>query len=203
MQRTLLLVAAGALVVAPATAHAAKAKPKPKPKPLPLCLSVVDEKGDSGLASTPSNDPSLDLTNVRFSTANNALVTTFTVDKWSDRPLAAAGNRFQTTFTVAGKVVDVYYKTSPTRNEEANAFYQQGVRVDGTFVTDAVTATISGNTIAVAVKLTTLKSAVGATVQGAKATAVEAVAMGSYVATNQPWDEVTTPASFVVGGACR
>jgi hypothetical protein len=202
VQRTVLALVAGTLIVAPATAHAA-AKPKPKPKPLPLCLTVADAKGDSGLEGTPTGDPALDLTSVRFSTADNSLVTTFTVDKWADRPTASAGNRFQATFTVAGKVVDIYYKNSPTREQEANAFYQQGIRVNGTFVTDAVTAKVSGNAIAVSVKLNVLKSAVGATVQGAKATAISGTAMGSYVATNEAWDKAETPGSFVVGGACR
>lgn len=203
MKRIVLVALAAGLVAMPVPAAMA-AKPKPKPKPIPACVTYTDPAGDSGLEGLAGNDPALDLTKVRFSTVDNAFVTQMTVTKYAERPTIGAGNRFQVTFTVNGKVVDVYYKIGPLREHEANAFYQQGVRVDGTFVHDAVSGSVKENTVTIAVKLNMLKSAVGKAVEGARATDVVATAYASLVATNEPWDTAAAPASgFVVGQVCK
>jgi len=198
--RTVLAVVAGALVAPPATVDAVA-----KPKALPRCLTVADAAGDAGLNElAQSNDPSLDLVAVRFPAAADAsFLTAFTVAEWADRPVTGVGHRFQVTLTVAGRVVDVYYKSGPARAQEAELFYQQGVRVDGVFKSDAVTATRKGNTLTVAVKLGVLRTAVGTRVEGVRATGVTATTWSSYVATNTEVDAVTTKAPLVLGGTCR
>lgn len=201
MKRIVLVAVAAGLIAAPVPAAFAK----PKPKPLPACTQYTDPAGDSGAEGvTPLNDPALDITKVRFSTADSAFVTQLTLSKFADRPTLGTGSRYQVTFTVDGKVVDVYWKTGPAREQEANAFYQQGVRVDGTFVHDAVSGSVKENVVTIAVKLNMLKSAVGKKVEGARATDVEAYAWSSYVGTNVPWDTAAAPASgFVIGQLCR
>lgn len=206
-KRVLVALAVATLVAVPVTGAGAtsphgKAKGKPKPPPLPKCLTYADPAGDSGLAPG-TTDPALEITSVRMSTAaDRSLLTAITVAKYADRPLLGAGNRFQVSFTAAEHLIDVYYKLGPARDAERNAFYQSGVRVDGTFVTDAVTAAVKGNTVTLAVKLATLRGAAGKAVEGAKATGITAYAMSSYVATNETWDKAVAPGSFTIGGAC-
>jgi len=200
MKRIVLAALAAGLVAGPIPAAVAK----PKPKPLPACPSVTDPAGDSGLAGQAAlNDPAQDLTKVRFSTVNSAFTTEMTLKKYADRPMFGAGNRFQVTFTVEGKVVDVYWKMGPAREQEANVFYQQGVRVDGVFIHDAVTGSVKGDVVTIAVKLNMLKSAVGKKIEGARATDVVASAYTSFVATNEPWDDAEMPAGFVFAQACK
>lgn len=201
MSRIVLAAVAASLLAAPAPAAVAK----PKPKPPPLCVTFTDPASDSGPSGTVvTNDPALDVTKVRLATVDKALVTQITVAKFGERALFGTGTRFQVTFTVAEKVVDVYFKTGPAREYERNAYYQQGVRVDGEFVHDAVTGSVSGDTVSIAVKLTMLKSAVGKKVEGVRATDVGITTYSSYVAQNLVWDRAPGPASgFVVGAACR
>jgi hypothetical protein len=196
------VLAAVVVAVAAAPAPAAIAKPKPK---IPACTTISDPAGDSGPGAAgvaPLNDPTLDITKVRFSTVDKALVTTFTVGKYANRPTAGTGNRYQVAFDLDGKLVEIYWKDGPLREHEANAFYQQGVRVAGTFVHDGVKGTAKGNTVTMSVKLTMLKSAVGSKVEGARAENVRAQALSSYVAQNFAWDTADGP-GFVVGATCR
>ena len=201
MKRIVLVAVAAGLVAAPVPAAVAK----PKPKPLPACVQYADPTGDSGAEGlTPLNDPALDITKVRFSTVDSAMVTQISLSKYVDRPTLGTGGRYQVTFNLDGKVVDIYWKNGPAREEEANAFYQQGVRVDGTFIHDGVAGSVKDNVVTLAVKLTMLKSAVGSKVDGARATEVEAYAWSSYVGTNLPWDTAAAPASgVVIGQLCK
>lgn len=200
MKRTVLAVVALGLVAVPVPAAVAK-----KAKPLPACVQYTDAAGDSGARGvTALNDPALDITKVRFSNVDKSLVADISLSKYALRPNAGVGARYQLTFTVDGKVVDVYWKNGPLREHEANAFYQQGVRVNGTFVHDGVKGSVRENVVTLAVKLTMLKSAVGSTVEGVKATDVRAIAMSSYVGTNESWDTAPAPASgFTIGQVCR
>jgi len=202
MKRAVLMAAALAVVAAPAPAAIAKSKPK-----IPACFSFADAANDSGPGvpgAAPAGDPTMDLVNVRFSTVDKALVMQLKVGSYANRPKHAVGNRYQVRFDVDGKNVEIYWKDSPVRNEEANAFYQQGVRVDGTFKHDGVTGKASGNLVTMSVKLTMLKSAVASKVEGVRAGNVSALAMSSYVAQNLTWDTATGPESgFVIGGACK
>lgn len=199
MNRAVLAAVVVAVAAAPAPAIA-----KPKPK-IPACTSFTDPAGDSGPGAAgvaPLNDATLDITKVRFSTVDKALVATLTVGSYTNRPTAGTGNRYQVAFDLDGKLVEIYWKDGPLREQEANAFYQQGVRVAGTFVHDGVKGTAKGNTVTMSVKLTMLKSAVGSKVEGERAENVRAQALSSYVAQNFAWDTADGP-GFVVGGACR
>jgi hypothetical protein len=194
MNRRLVLAAIAALVALPAAAPALAAKAPA------ACPSFTDAKGDSG----PAPDAATDITAVTYKTVGKELVATLTVDKLADRPMLAVGNRFQFDFKLAGHDVTLYYKTSPTRDVEANAFYQQGLRVDGTFVNDAVNPSIKGNTVSIGVTFSELKGAAGP-VLGKPITAMTASTLLSYVATNEPSDSAEAPAtlSLVAGAACK
>jgi hypothetical protein len=179
-----------------------------------LLAALNDRHGGSGFdfanaagaagGVAPLDDGAMDLTNVRVSTADKALVMQLTVAAYANRPKHAAGNRYQVEFNVGGKAVEVYWKDGPARAQEANAFYQQRVRVDGEFKHDVVTGSVKGDVVTMVVKLAMLKSAVGAKVEGVRAENVAASALSSYVAQNFRWDEAVGPESgFVVGGACR
>jgi hypothetical protein len=193
MNRRLAFVVATALVAGMSAAPALAAK-------TPACPAFTDVKGDGG----PSADPALDITAVTYKTVGNELVATLTVDKLADRPQLAVGNRFQFDFKLAGHDVTLYYKTSPTRDQEANAFYQQGLRVDDTFINDAVNPSIKGNNVSIGVSFGELKGAMGK-VLGRPITAMTASTMLSYVATNEAADtaEAPAPMSLVAGAACR
>ncbi len=187
------------------TALVAVAAPAASGKALPLCLTFTDAAGDAGPNGVgAAGDPSLDVTKVRFTTIDKALVAQITVAKFADRAALATGNRYQVAFNLDGKLVEIYWKNGPLREHEANAFYQQGVRVDGTFKHDGVTGSVKENVVSIAVKLTMLKSAVGGNVEKVKAVEPRALGQASYVGTNSTWDTATGPASgFVVGQACR
>ena len=192
MKRHLALSVVGALAVAVTAAPAVA-------KPAAPCATFTDPKGDSG----PPADAALDITSVTYKTVGKELVGTITADQVSSHPTFAPGNRFQLDFQLAGHAVTLYYKFSPTRDQEANAFYQQGLRVDGTFVTDTVTGTVKGNTVAIAIPYAELKGALGK-VMGKPLTGLTAQALASYVATNQSWDTATAPSgmTYVAGSAC-
>jgi hypothetical protein len=193
MNRRLTLAVAAALVAGLSAAPALAAK-------TPACPAFSDAKGDGG----PSSDPALDITAVTYKTVGKELVATLAVDKLADRPQLAVGNRFQFDFKLAGHDVTLYYKTSPTRDQEANAFYQQGLRVDGTFINDAVNPSIKGNNVSIGVTFSELKSAIGK-VLGQPITSMTASTLLSYVATNQSADTAAAPAtlSLVAGAACK
>lgn len=197
MKRLAVAAALAALVAAPVPAAVAR--------PLPKCVQYTDPTGDSGFEGlTPLNDPAMDITKVRFSTQDSAFVMEMSLAKVAQRPMFGTGGRYQVTFDVEEHTVDVYWKYGPAREYEANAFYQQGVRVDGTFMHDAVSGSVKGDTVRIAVKLNMLKSAVGRKVQGVRATNVEALAWTSYVGTNQQWDAARAPEpGVVIGQACR
>lgn len=209
MRRPLVVVAAAtalALLVAPAGA----AVKKPKAPPIPACAKFADPKADSGLAgNTQASDPSLDITGVTYAVTKDSFVVTIAVDKVSSRPTLAAGNRYQATFGMAGKAVDVYYKRSPGRDAEENAFYQQGIRVDGTFVpgSDAlVTSTQDDakNTVSLIVASKSLLSTVGAKASPAPVlSGLTALAMGSYIGTNQTWDTADGGAAKLALTLCK
>jgi hypothetical protein len=189
MNRRLALAALGLVAVTATPALAAKPA---------ACPTFTDAKGDAA----PTNDPALDITSVTYRTVGKELVASLTVDKLADRPQLAVGNRFQFDFKVNGHDVTLYYKTSPTRDVEANAFYQQGYRVDGTFVSDAVEGSIKDNTVSIGIAYGTLKGDVGK-VLGKPLTGLTATTLDSYVATNQFGDKADGGAlTYVAGSAC-
>ncbi len=190
MNRRLVLAAVGAVLAASTAAPAFAAKTAP-------CATFADPKGDT----SPGPDPALDITSVTYKTVGKSLTGVITLDKASAHPAFAPGNRFELNFKVAGHDVTIYYKNSATRDAEANAFYQQGLRVDGTFVTDAVEGKIDGNTVTLSATYAELKGAVGAKVMGAAVTGLQAAARASYVATNQTFDTADGGALTYVGGA--
>ena len=193
MKLRLVLAAATTLVAATSVAPALAAKPA-------VCPAFTDAKGDSG----PAPDAATDITAVTYRTVGKELVATLTVDKLADRPMLAVGNRFQFDFKLAGHDVTLYYKTSPTRDQEANAFYQQGLRVDDVFINDAVNPSIKGNAVSIGVTFGELKSAIGK-VLGQPITGLTASTLNSYVATNEASDTAEAPGtmSLVAGAACR
>lgn len=191
---TLVVAAMAAAVLGAAPSYAA---------PAPACITFADPKGDT----TPSADPSLDITSVSFGSTKKALVGTITVDKAAIRPLLATGNRMELNFTVAGKKVTLFYKSGPARAQEANAFTQQGLRIDDVFITGDTTGVLTGNTLTMSVKYTVLRGAVGGTVLGAPITNLAAQARASYVThvTNVTWDSAAAKAGskFLGGAGCR
>lgn len=204
MSRRLTLAAVAGALVASAVIPAYAAGPA-------ACATFKDPKGDGGISdsdvgvSYPAPDPALDITGVKFASTAKALVATISLDKLAQRPAYAPGNRVQVTFNVKGKEVVVYYKYSATRVQEANVFYQQGIRVDGVFFSAVLVPEVKGNDVVLTVKLSELKSAVGGSIVGQKLTGLKAEAMASYVATNQVWDTATAPAktAHTVGTACK
>lgn len=175
-------------------------------RPLPACLAYADAKGDSGPGgATALGDPSLDVTRVRVSSENGSWVARLTVAGFAERPELAAGNRYEVLFTVGGSRVRVYWKTSPTRDEESTLYLQQGLYVNDEPRHDQVSGRVDGDVVTIAVKHTMLSSALGFRADGQRATAVSAEAYGSYVAQKAAWDAAPAPGSagFVVGRACR
>lgn len=193
MNRRLAVAAVVTLLAATSAAPALAGK-------APACPTFTDAKGDGG----PSADPALDITTVTYRNVGKELVATLTVDKLADRPMLAVGNRFQFDFKLAGHDVTLYYKSSPTREQEANAFYQQGLRVDDVFINDAVNPSIKGNAVSIGVTFSELKSAIGKAVLGQSVTGLSAATQMSYVGINEPGDSAEAPGnmSLVAGAAC-
>jgi len=183
----LLAVTAGSLTAA------ADAAPKLAP-----CPKVDDAKGDAA-------DPSLDITGVTYSKVGKSLDVTIAVNKLAENVSTAPGDRFEAVFTANDKKVEVYYKRSRTREEEANVFYQQGLRVDGVFVSDSGIAAkynLDTSTVTISITLGALKAGVGKSVDGATITDLGAEALGSLVATNSSADVAESTKSFKVT-ACK
>ena len=195
MNRRLVVAATGAALLA-ASAVPTYAAGKPA-----ACAAFADAKGDSG----PVPDPALDITGVRFSTVGKTLVAAITLDKLAERPIVGAGNRVQVNFTLAGRAVTLYYKFGPAREQEANAFYQQGIRVDEVFYSDVLEGKVAGNTVTLTVSVGELSGAVEKKVNGQKISGISAEALASFVATNQGWDSAEAPASLThtLGAACK
>lgn len=198
-------VAAAALALVIATALGAVAAPAK------ACPKITDAQGDArpepedGVAVPQLADQALDISSVTFKPAGKGLAVAMTVAKFAERPAYAVGGRYQAQFMMDGRLIEIYYKIGPARAVESNAFYQSGIREDGSFISESVTATVSGNTITLAVSATDLKTALGPKAVGSKITGLAAIALGSYVATNFAWDQATAPASlsYVIGAACR
>lgn len=184
-------IAAAAVGFAPSYAAAA-----------PACVTFADPKGDT----SPAADPSLDITSVTWKTTGKSLVGTITVDKGAIRPLLAPGSRFDLRFTVGGKDVTMFYKNGPARAQEANGFFQQGLRVNDVVVTGEVTGGLSGNVLTMSVKYAVMRGALGVPVLGATFTKLDAQARAAYLtqASNVTYDNAAPkgPASFVGGTAC-
>lgn len=175
------VLASAVLLLSSAGLATATAAPK-----LPACPTFADAKGDVVLP-----DDSLDITKVTYAADTGNFVVKITVAKLAENVTAAPGDRFQATFKAGEKLVEIYYKRSRTRAEEANVFYQQGLRVDGVFINDGVKAThdLKTNTVTMTVKLSALRSAAGKSSVSAGVTEMTATAFGSFVATNEAYDE--------------
>lgn len=187
--------------------------------PLKACTKFTDAKGDSVMTLqvneppappspevpvTPVRDPALDIISVVFKPAGKGLAMAITVDKLTERPAYATGNRYQLDFSVGADEYTVYYKNSATRSQEAEVFYQSGVRTNGTFSHADVSATFSGNTITLILSGAALKTTFGSKAVGSKITKIKATAFASYVADNEYYDVATAPGSMrhVIGAAC-
>lgn len=143
----------------------------------PACLKVADPKGDT----SPGADPALDITGFTLANVGPRLVATVTVDKSAVRPLLAPDSRFDVNFTVGGKRVTLFYKSSLQRDQEANAFYQQGIRVDNVFASGDLEAAVEGNTLTMKVKNTALRNVLAVKIDGVPFTDVQALARDNYV----------------------
>ena len=139
----------------------------------PACVVFSDPLGDGAISdsdvptSVPANDPALDVTKVRFASTAKALVATVRLDKLNEsRATYAPGSRVQAVFNVRGHEVVVYYKFSATRAQEANAYRQQGIRVDGVFASAVLVGEVKGNDVTMTVKYADLKPLVGGEGQG-------------------------------------
>jgi hypothetical protein len=190
MRRTLLPLALTAALAVTGVAAAAAKK-------LPACASFTDAKSDAGYVAG-TGEATADITKVVYSASATEFVVRISVASLADNFTQAPGDRFQATFKAGSKTVDVYYKRSRTRDAEANVFYQQGLRVDGTFITDAVTAKhdLKANTVSLIVKTGVLRNAVGKASLDEGLSELTARAMGSFVATNQTVDTATAPDSM-------
>lgn len=158
------------------------------------CPVVPDAKGDFA-------DPSLDITQVTYAKVGKALSGTIKVAKLAENVATAWGDRFMLTFTANDREVEVYYKRSRTRNEEANVFYQQGLRVDGVFVSDAgikAEHNLDASTVTITIALPALKSGVGKSVDGAEISDLGARAQGSFIGINNPADSAESDLTFKV-----
>lgn len=166
------------------------------------CLTLKDPKGDTA----PLADPALDLTGFTLRHEKARLVAQLTVDRWSVRPMYAPDSRMEVNFTVGAKRVTLFYKSSLQRAAEANAFFQQGIRVDDVFVSGDMDATVSGNTLTMRVKLTVLRTVLAQPVLGVPFTKIDAAARANFVSQNAnvTFDSAEVPAAtrFVGGGRC-
>lgn len=193
--RTLLaVVAACAAVTLALPAQAA---------PVVGCVKVADAKGDTA----PAADPALDLTGFSLTTVGKRLVATVTVAQASPRPMLSPDSRTEVLFTIGGRRVLLFAKNSLQREQEANAFFQQGIRVDNVFVSGDVEATFAGNTLTIKVKRTTLRTALAANVEGVPFTDVQALARANYVYqdANVTYDsaDAAKGTRFQLGAPCR
>lgn len=165
---------------------------------LPACAVVEDAKGDSP-------DGSLDITKVTYAKVGKSLEIRLAIAALAENATTGWGDRFQANFRANDKLVEVYWKRSRTRDVEANVFYQSGLRVDGTFVSDAGISAkhdLDAGTVTITVTLAAVKAGVGKSLDGAAITEIGAVAFASFVATNQQSDIVESTKSFVVAD-CR
>lgn len=194
-RRVLVASAVAAAVVVPSAASA---------RPLPPCLSFADARGDSGPGgATALGDATLDVTRVRVSSERGSWVARVTVAGYAERPQLAAGNRYEVLFTLGQDRVRVYWKDSPTRDDEARVYLQQGIYVNDVPRHDQVVGRVDGNVVTIAVTHTMLGSALGYRADGQRATALRVESYGSYVAQKAAWDTAESPGAFVVGQACR
>jgi hypothetical protein len=151
-------IAAGTPVPVP-SASATPASPAFTPTTGPLaddpradCVSIKDVKGDAAVQDPViPNDPDLDLLAVNFRSNPDALKAFIKVDKLADAPQTGDGHRFDVTFTVGKKVVELYAGQPDAIAGGVNgalvAAGQQspaagGVKVDGAYLPDVKTTSV-------------------------------------------------------------
>jgi len=161
--------------------------------PTPGCADITDPKGDAQPnatnpgAPTP-NDPDLDILAVNFQTEPETLKAYLKIDKLGARPAAGNGHRFNATFTVNGKIVEVYAGQPDSVASGANAALLAagqgapaagGVRIAGTYnpkVKTSAVFDIKASRVVLAIDRATLDAALGTPAsEGSMLTATQAV----------------------------
>lgn len=169
----------------------------------PPCVSFTDAPGDE----SPAIDPSLDITSVAWKTGGKSLQVRITVKQGAGHPVLSFESRFDALFTVNNTDVVMFWKQSPVRDQEANAFYQQGIRVDNVVQSPLVEGGWSGSTLTMSIKYKDLAAALGHPVVGKPFTKLSALARAAYLYNdaNVTYDTAapSKPASFVGAAACR
>jgi hypothetical protein len=196
------LTAAAALAAAGFAAASASASTQTATATtLPPCVHWTDPSGDAFFQDSPAGQPAddtLDITAAKYSVKNGVFTAKITVPKFSSSGTARDGDAFDALMTVAGHQVDIFANTGATWAVLSNAFAQQGIQVDGTYVQKtnaAVKRTDGTGTVTISVSLTDLSSAVGASVAKKPASALEVRSSGGYEAFTEVYDYAPAPSS--------
>ena len=183
LRPVLALAVCAGLTAATGVASAAKTPP---------CATWTDPAGDAV-------DGTFDITKVTWGVTGKDFVVKLAVPGYAAQHAASYGDRFTANMNVDGADVIVYYQQGQFREQEANAFYQAGISVDGEQVdgteTD-VTETIANGVVTLKVPVKVLGSAIGTKLTAkTPVTDISSQARGTYVALLNTQDEAAAPAS--------
>ncbi|HEX8003779.1 MAG TPA: hypothetical protein VF519_13925 [Mycobacteriales bacterium] len=195
----------GSFGAALAVALLAAGAPAAVAAPRPACVAYTDATGDSGLLGvTAFDDPALDVTRVRFPMTARAWVAEVTLARFADRGRYLPGVRVEVAFPVAPeRKLSVFWRTSPARDVERPVFYQQGILLNGLYMSGDVTARVTGDTVVLTTTPAALSAVAGRRLDGLRPPEVVVKANGHYLAGAETWDEARAPVPFVIGRACR
>lgn len=166
--RRIHLAVAAALTVVSSLALA------PAALAVPGCPSFADERGDAaplGGGSWPRSrtevrDPSLDITNVRYSVVDGKFSVAITVARYADRPTLAWGHAFEAAFLAPryGREVVLFNGKTPSREVDGAVLGYAWISVDGRILKGSASAlqmTVDGDVVTLAFPVAFLDEYVG------------------------------------------
>jgi hypothetical protein len=190
-----------AAMVAAGAPHAATAKKKKKhKKPVPpACATWTDATGDSVMADGAGGqpaDPTLDIDAASFVVKRGVFTAKIHVPEFSDSSTAREGYRYDAWFMLGEQKIGLFAGDGKGWTVLSNAFAQQGIQVDDTYVKNSsklVTMSVADNVVSLAVNLADLDSAAGATVTGTTVSGMAVQSSGDYEAFSDPFDGAAAP----------
>jgi hypothetical protein len=180
------------------------------------CATVHDARGDAqappAAAFRPPATAGVDIHSVSLRSEGDRLVGAITVGDITQQPATSISTRMAYDFVLDGWAFTVFYDVSAIPGDVAGQlYYTQGISVFDEIVSSNLQASITGNTVTLAVSFAELEKIRGKQIRGKRLTYLSAAADANYGPRNatlyphQNFDVVHAPPSVapVLGAACR
>lgn len=180
------------------------------------CLTVPDARGDAAAPPAalfrPPATEGVDIHTVTLRSEADRLVASISVGDISKQPATSTSTQMAYSFVLKGWEFTVFYDLGAAPDDvEGAIYYSQGIKLFGEIVSTKVQATVTGNTLDLAVPYDELQALRGKKVRGERLTQLSAATDANYAPRNgvlhphQTFDTVRAAAGAapVLGAACR